>query len=36
MRYLPGTWKMQVDLTPNLLDAPNDALGLICRWMIPR
>ena len=25
---LTGTWKMQVDLTPNLLDALNDALGL--------
>lgn len=25
---LTGTWKMQVDLTPNLLDALNDALGM--------
>ena len=25
---LTGTWKMQVDLTPDLLDALNDALGL--------
>ena len=25
---LTGTWKMQVDLAPNLLDALNDALGL--------
>ena len=25
---LTGTWKAQVDLTPNLLDALNDALGL--------